>query len=54
MELDDYMDDEIVLEHYEKILGRATRNIKNGGLRKAPWMSTLAFHLLTIPLIEEI
>ena len=54
VDLDNYLDDEIVLEHYEKILDRATKNIKNGGLRKAPWMSTLAFHLLTVPSIEEI
>lgn len=54
VKLDNYLDDEIVLEHYEEILGRATRNLKNGGLRKAPWMSTLAFHLLTIPAIEEL
>jgi DNA-binding NarL/FixJ family response regulator len=53
VELDDYLDDETVLDHYEKILDRATRNIKSGGLRKAPWMSTLAFHLLTVPTTEE-
>jgi DNA-binding CsgD family transcriptional regulator len=54
VELDDILDDETVLDHYEKILERATRNIKGGGLRKAPWMSTLAFHLLTVPTIKEL
>jgi DNA-binding NarL/FixJ family response regulator len=52
--LDNFLDDETVLDHYEKIIDRATRNIKSGGLRKAPWMSTLAFHLLTVPVIEEL
>ncbi len=52
--LDSYFEDEMVLAHCEKILERAKRNTKSGGLRKAPWMSTLAFHLLTLPTIEEL
>ena len=52
--LDLYFDDETVLAHCEKILERAKRNSSSGTLRRAPWMSTLAFHLLTTPTIEEI
>ena len=49
-----YFDDEMVLAHCERILERAQRNSSSGSLRRAPWMSTLAFHLLTAPTIEEI
>jgi len=49
--LDMYFTDEAVLEHCQTITQRATS--KTGKLRKAPWMSTLAFHLLTVPEIDE-
>lgn len=52
--LDLYFDDETILVHCERILERARRNSSSGSLRRAPWMSTLAFHLLTTPKIEEI
>lgn len=52
--LDLYFEDEMVLAHCERILERAQRNSSSGSLRRAPWMSTLAFHLLTTPVIEEI
>lgn len=49
-----YFQDEMVLAHCKRILERAQRNSSSGSLRRAPWMSTLAFHLLTTPMIEEI
>ncbi len=52
--LDMYFTDEAVLEHCRAITQRATSNQPGGKLRKAPWMSTLAFHLLTVPEITEI
>jgi DNA-binding NarL/FixJ family response regulator len=51
--LDHYFEDELVLSHCETILDRARKNSRTGKLRKAPWMSTLAFHLLTTPMIED-
>lgn len=44
----DYFDDPILLERCRAILERGG----TGRLRKAPWISTLAFHLLTVPEIE--
>lgn len=52
--LDMYFTDEAVLEHCRIITKRATSDQPGGKLRKAPWMSTLAFHLLTVPEIIEI
>ncbi len=51
--LDHYFEDELVLSHCETILDRARKNSRTGKLRKAPWMSTLAFHLLTTPFVED-
>jgi DNA-binding NarL/FixJ family response regulator len=51
--LDMYFTDEAVLAHCQEITKRATSNQPGGKLRKAPWMSTLAFHLLTVPEITE-
>jgi len=48
--LDLYFTDEAVLERCKEITKRST----TGKLRKAPWMSTLAFHLLTVPEINEV
>lgn len=47
--LEDYFDDEIVLVHCREITQRGKSGSDEKKLRKAPWMSTLAFHLLTIP-----
>jgi DNA-binding NarL/FixJ family response regulator len=52
--LDQYFEDEIVLAHCKSIVERAAKSSRSGRLRKAPWMSTLAFHLLTTPVIEEL
>ncbi len=49
-----YFTDEAVLEHCREIIQRATSGKSNGLPRKAPWMSTLAFHLLTVPKREEL
>jgi DNA-binding NarL/FixJ family response regulator len=49
-----YFDDELILSHFEKILARAKKSPTPGKLRKAPWMSTLAFHLLTVPEVREL
>jgi DNA-binding NarL/FixJ family response regulator len=47
-----YFEDEVVITHFERILDRAKKSSKTGKFRKAPWMSTLAFHLLTVPEIN--
>ncbi len=52
--LEQYFEDEIVLAHCEAILERARKSSRSGKLRKAPWMSTLAFHLLTTPIVEDL
>jgi len=51
--LDMYFTNEAVLEHCREITNRATSDQPGGKLRKAPWMSTLAFHLLTVPEVNE-
>lgn len=51
--LDMYFSDEAVLTHYRDIIKRAKSKHDIGKLRKAPWMSTLAFHLLTVPEVVE-
>jgi DNA-binding NarL/FixJ family response regulator len=51
--LDMYFTDEAVLAHCKEITKRATSNRPGAQIRKAPWMSTLAFHLLTVPEVTE-
>jgi len=51
--MDMYFTDEAVLAHCREITRRARSNQTGGKLRKAPWMSTLAFHLLTVPEISD-
>jgi len=50
--LENYFTDEAVLEHCREITKRGEAVEGERKLRKAPWMSTLAFHLLTIPEIK--
>lgn len=50
-QVDDYFDDEIVRDHCRDVLDRPAN--ANGAARKAPWMATLAFHLLTRPQIKR-
>jgi DNA-binding NarL/FixJ family response regulator len=52
--LDMYFSDEAVLSHCQDIVKRSLDKRRDGKLRKAPWMSTLAFHLLTVPEFNEI
>jgi DNA-binding NarL/FixJ family response regulator len=52
--LEDYFSDENVLAHCRAITQRGETAAGDKKLRKAPWMSTLAFHLLTIPEVEVI
>lgn len=52
--LEDYFDDETVLAHCRAITKRGEASAGDTKLRKAPWMSTLAFHLLTIPEVKVI
>ena len=47
-----YFEDEVVITHFERILERAQKSSQSGKFRKAPWMSTLAFHMLTVPEVE--
>ena len=47
--LENYFTDEAVLKHCREITRRGEAVEGEQKLRKAPWMSTLAFHLLTIP-----
>jgi len=51
--LDMYFTNETVLAHCKDIIKRAGAKNPDGKLRKAPWMSTLAFHLLTVPEVIE-
>ena len=51
--LEDYFDDPAVLERCREITERTQTKLADGRLRKAPWMSTLAFHLLTNPYLDE-
>jgi DNA-binding NarL/FixJ family response regulator len=52
--LEEYFTDEIVLAHCNSILKRAPGISKDKKLRKAPWMATLAFHLMTAPSVETL
>ena len=51
--LEEYFDDPAVLERCKEITQRTQTKLADGRLRKAPWMSTLAFHLLTHPKVDE-
>jgi DNA-binding NarL/FixJ family response regulator len=51
--LNTYFQNDAVLARCEAILKRPTGRRPGGRLRKAPWMATLAFHLLTVPRIYE-
>jgi DNA-binding NarL/FixJ family response regulator len=52
--LDLYFTDEAVLAHIQQIVRRPKTDQPGEKMRKAPWMSTLAFHMLTVPEITEI
>jgi DNA-binding NarL/FixJ family response regulator len=41
--------DKAVLSRVNRIISEFNKKSNRGNLRKAPWLSTLAFHLLTIP-----
>jgi DNA-binding NarL/FixJ family response regulator len=47
--LESFFDDEAVLARCKAISKRTKAKQAKGQLRKAPWMATLAFHLLTVP-----
>jgi DNA-binding NarL/FixJ family response regulator len=47
--LEAHFDDEAVLARCREITRRTKITARDGRFRKAPWMSTLAFHLLTVP-----
>jgi DNA-binding NarL/FixJ family response regulator len=49
-----YFRDEKLLAHCRQMLEQAAGGQTGKPLRKAPWMSTIAFHLLTVPEIEEL
>jgi DNA-binding NarL/FixJ family response regulator len=61
--LEAYFDDEVLLQRCRSIIERggsqSRKTAKGGGgagktaLRKAPWISTLAFHIITIPEVEQ-
>ncbi len=51
--LDMYFTNETVLVHCQEIIKRSVSKDPDGKLRKAPWMATLAFHLLTVPEVTE-
>lgn len=52
--LEEYFSDETVLARCKSILKRAPGNAQEKTLRKAPWMATLAFHLMTAPRVEKL
>lgn len=45
----DYFEDAFVAEKIEKILARSNAKNNSKKLRRTPWVSTLAFHMLTVP-----
>ena len=47
--LDEYFEDPAIKERFQSILNRASKGSVAERVRKAPWISTLAFHLLTRP-----
>ncbi len=51
--MEEYFEDPAVLERCQEITQRTQTKLADGRLRKAPWMSTLAFHLLTNPRVNE-
>jgi DNA-binding NarL/FixJ family response regulator len=51
--LEEYFEDPAVLERCQEITQRTQTKLADGRLRKAPWMSTLAFHLLTHPKVDD-
>lgn len=51
--LSTFFEDDTVIAHVEKILERSRSKGDQPRARKAPWMSTLAFHLLTAPTILD-
>jgi DNA-binding NarL/FixJ family response regulator len=51
--LEDVFQDEAVLTRCKQIMARGNPDKEQGTLRKAPWMATLAFHLLTQPESDE-
>jgi DNA-binding NarL/FixJ family response regulator len=52
--LEEYFSDETVLARCKSILKRAPGHSPEKTLRKAPWMATLAFHLMTVPKVEKL
>jgi DNA-binding NarL/FixJ family response regulator len=50
--LETIFEDPAVLARCKQIVARTKSNQTSGKLRKAPWMATLAFHLLTMPAVE--
>jgi DNA-binding NarL/FixJ family response regulator len=52
--LDAYFEDEAVLARTRQILTRGPGTNGDRKIRKAPWMATLAFHLLTQPEVDEL
>jgi len=50
-----YFEDKAVLAQFERVLRHATAKRQGlGRAHKAPDMATLAFHLLTVPVVEEV
>lgn len=45
----DYFEDDFVTERIENILARSNAKNKSKKIRRTPWVSTLAFHMLTVP-----
>lgn len=52
--LEEIFTDEAVLARFRKIADDLASAGPGKGFRKAPWMATLAFHLLTQPFIETV
>ena len=53
MPIEAYFEDKLVSARIKEILGDSTKQPKERQLRKTPWMSTLAFHMLTVPEIKH-
>jgi DNA-binding NarL/FixJ family response regulator len=52
--LESYFSDEAVLSRAQRVLDECKDKGGEVNLRHAPWIATLAFHLLTIPVIQKV
>ncbi|MDH3943190.1 MAG: hypothetical protein OEV06_03750, partial [Anaerolineae bacterium] len=52
--VEEVFEDPAVAERIHSLLARPSKTPGGKQLRKTPWVSTLAFHMLTVPEVEKI